>query len=239
MTRTFTDKEIQVLKLTVSTIEEILRIKATYDIHRYIINKAERSYQDFEAELHVDYDITGTGVLATSVNIRTAQEEDDDKIVKTDLPLAPESISENIGSFPLEKATASYLFTILEVYGNSVVDIINPGSINKNKAWHEDVKGFADLRDSVQLDKACEAFGKHFAVPGNLVLDHAARRMVRLKKERNDFAHEGSGKVDVLSYLEDVVTVICQIAFMTTKEERLSVYPWEDYEGTFSPTSSY
>ena len=89
----------------------------------------------------------------------------------------------------------------------------------------------------MQLRKAREAFGKHFKVQANDVPILAARRMVELKRVRNAFAHNGEEDIGFTRFLEDALAVVSHIAFLTTDENRISVYPWEDYMETFEPQS--
>jgi hypothetical protein len=143
-----------------------------------------------------------------------------------------------IREYPLEAASASYLFTLLEIHGDEVAAIVQPGSIDRNKAWHENIKGFADLRDPVQVEKMRAAFAKHFGAEACDVPELAVRRMVNLKKVRNDFAHDGARGISLPSFLIDTIAVVCHIAFLVTDETRLSIYPWEDHEDRFAPRSA-
>lgn len=80
--------------------------------------------------------------------------------------------------------------------------------------------------------EAChKAFAKHFSAGSADVPDLAASRMVDLKRVRNKFAHVGSNRIDFGRYLHDV----CHIVFLTTDEDRISVYPWEDHRDQFDP----
>ena len=85
------------------------------------------------------------------------------------------------------------------------------------------------------LDGGWSGFAKHFSASPNYVPDVAARQMVSIKKKRNDYAHEGSQAISFDDYLRETLAVVCHIAFLTTDEDRLSVYPWEDYLDTFDP----
>lgn len=131
------------------------------------------------------------------------------------------------------------MFTLLEVFGDKIAALLQPGSLARNKAWHADIKGSTDLRDSNQIEKTREAFAKHFGAEPGRVPEQAVRRMVGLKRIRNDFAHDGDGWINLSSYLADTIAVVCHIAFLVTDEKRISVYPWEDYDKRFNPTSAH
>jgi hypothetical protein len=74
---------------------------------------------------------------------------------------------------------------------DEVTALLQPGSIIRNKAWHEDIKGFANFRNPAQVTKARESFAKQFGAHPEGVPECAVRRMVGLKRIRNDFAHDG------------------------------------------------
>jgi hypothetical protein len=230
----------EVLKLTISTLSQMLTFATTVNIQNYIIDRHATDFRGFEAEaaeLDDRVSIKGTGVLAKRNEITKQTPYSEQDFFFNEVPLGAHELGAYINAFPLSAAAASYLFTLLEVFGNEVAALVNPGSIHKNKAWHEDVRGLADLRDTVQVETARKAFAKHFAADANDVPELAARRIVELKRARNEFSHEGTHWVDFEQFLHDTLAVVCHIAFLTTDEDRISVYPWEDHLDTFSPQS--
>ncbi|WP_062117323.1 hypothetical protein [Aureimonas sp. AU40] len=239
MATTNQQQQREILKLAIGQLDTMLTLATTMRIQQYLLRKNASGFRDFEEEVaHLDDQIAihGTGVLADRQNIlRRPNRWDDDNFMPEDVPLGSHELGAYIDSFPLDAAGSSYVFTLLEVFGNDVAAIVSPGSISRNKAWHEDVKGFADLRDPNQVTTAQAAFGKHFGIAGPDVPEIAARRMVELKRIRNEFAHDGSGRVDFEGFLKDVVAIVCHIVFLTTDEDRLSSYPWEDHMKQFDP----
>ncbi|HME27197.1 MAG TPA: hypothetical protein VKI44_38725 [Acetobacteraceae bacterium] len=194
-------------------------------------------FRGFEEETSVHQEFDGAGVLATRENIVKMPTLNEQGFFHDEIPLGSHEVGAYINQFPLEAAAASYVFTLIEVFGNKVAKLVNPNSLDRNKAWHEDVRGFANLGDSMQLVKAREAFGKHFKATVDDVPELAARRMVDLKRARNAFAHDGEQETGFNEFLEDALGVVCHIAFLTTNENRISVYPWEDHLETFEPQS--
>jgi hypothetical protein len=237
-----TDKEAskqraKVLHLTHSTLKRLLEFKTVYDIQRYVTDRHSRDFREFEAET-AEGTFDGAGVIATRDNILRDPRREDDTFYHDDVPMGSHEVGAYIREFPLDAASASYVFTLIEVYGDEIAAIVAPGSINRNKAWHEDIKGFADLRDAVQVQTMRAAFAKHFGANAANVPELAVRRMVGLKRIRNDFAHEGSDRVSLPSFLTDATAVVCHIAFLITDETRISIYPWEDHDVRFSPQSA-
>jgi hypothetical protein len=231
-----TDRRAEILRLTHSTLRGLLRFKTVYDIQRYLTDRHSRDFREFETET-AEGTFAGAGVIATRDTILKTARRAEDSFYHDDVPMGSHEIGAHIRRFPLEAASASYVFTLIEVYGDDVAAIVQPGSINTNKAWHEDIKGFADLRDQVQVGRTCAAFAKHFGADPAAVPDEAVWRMVDLKRIRNDLAHDGSGRVSFPSFLADAIAVVCHIAFLVTDETRISIYPWEDHEDRFDPQS--
>ena len=227
----------ELLRLTVSTLNEMLIFKTTVDIQKYMSERHAADFREFEEATAVNQEFDGAGVLATRENIARAPAFNEQGFFQDEVPLGSHEVGAYINQFPLEAAAGSYVFTLIEGFGDKVAAMVSPGSLDRNKAWHEDVKGFADLRDGVQLWKAREAFGKHFKATADDVPELAARRMVGLKRARNAFAHDGEQEVGFTQFLEDALAVVCHIGFLTTDENRISVYPWEDHMGTFEPQS--
>lgn len=237
MTNVAPKTQREIFRLTVSTLREMLIFKTTVDIQKYMSERHARDFREFEAETAVNQEFDGAGVLATRENIAKARAFSEQGFFHDEVPLGSHEVGAYIGQFPLEAAASSYVFTVVEVFGDKVAELVSPGGLDKNKAWHEDVKGYADLRDSVQLRKAREAFGKHFDAKADDVPELAARRMVELKRARNAFAHDGEEDIGFTQFLEDALAVVCHIAFLVTDENRISVYPWEDHMDTFKPRS--
>lgn len=176
-------------------------------------------------------------MLATRTEIVNSVPRYEHDFLYDDIDVGAHELGAYLNTFPLAAASASHIFTLLEVFGDDVAEIINSGGIPRNKAWHEDVRGFADLKDPVQVQKAQEGFGKHFGISTNDVPEIAARRMVEIKKIRNDYAHTAAAHVDFSEFFHDAIAVVCHIAFLTTDIDRISIYPWEDHLGIFNPQS--
>jgi hypothetical protein len=226
----------KVIKLTLSTLKTLLEFKTVYDIQAYMTDRHGRDFRSFEEET-ADQVFVGAGVLATRDNIVAIDEFGDAEFCHWDVPMGSHETGAYIMGFPLAAASASYVFTLIEGFGDDIADLVSPGTRNRNKAWHEDVKGYADLSNPAQVTKARKAFAKHFAADPADVPELAARRIVGLKAARNAFAHDGDGSIKFDRFLQDSLAIVCHIAFLTTGEDRISVYPWEDHMDQFAPQS--
>lgn len=147
-------------------LDRLLRFKASYDLHRYLLTKTGAEWSDLEVMLHAsEYPIAGTGLSATR-SILTAKDRDlTGKHYFDDVPLASEQHVQEAPTFPFAAASAAYAFSLLEDVGNAVVEIIYPGSIRSRSSWHAKVYGDADLtartglnaaRDGLPARSACQ-----------------------------------------------------------------------------------
>lgn len=209
----------------------MLRAAATLKVQSYLLGREAMDYRRFEAETaHLSQsELSGTGVIATRTKNKSL-------ILEEDVPLANWELSDLIEGFPLHAAAASYLFTQLEVFGNDVIDLIEIDG-RKDRSWHVGISGKADLTNPTEMAKCKEAFGSSFGVAGEKVPEDAIERLANLKRQRNEFAHQRFSRIDYRDFLNDTLSVVCHISFLITDRERISVYPFEDHEGRFSPQS--
>lgn len=229
--------EREIMRRTVSALHGLLEFKTIYDIQAYLTDRHGRDFRGFEEDTS-DQVFAGVGVLADRANILVVDPFGDADFYHADVPMGSHETGAYIMAFPLAAASASYVFTLIENYGDEIADLVSAGSRDRNKAWHEDLRGFADLRDPVQLTKARAAFAKHFAADPADVPELAARRIVGLKAARNAFAHDGDRSIAFDSFFQDALAIVCHIAFLTTRADRISVYPWEDHMDRFTPQST-
>jgi hypothetical protein len=227
----------KVIQIGERTLKVLLTFKLEVDIQRYLGNRHSINWSDLEHEIAVNQSLHGAGIVATPEELLHEPDFGEEGFFRSQVPLSSEEVGHRILSFPIEAAAASYAFTLLEVFGNDVAAVTSPKGLNRNKAWHEDIKGFADLRDKVQVEAARRAFGKHFLAQAGDVPEIAARRMVELKRVRNDFAHDGNTVISFDNFLQNVLAIICHIIFLVTDEKRLLVYPFEDHHRIFKPST--
>ena len=209
-----TDQETQrkILQLTRNYLHQILTFATTVRIQKFILHKNETNFREFEEEaayLENHESIKGVGVVATRENITSMVPTHEQDFFYDNIPLESYELGAHINSFPLQAASASYLFTLLEIFGNEVATLLNPSSIGRNKAWHEDVKGSTDLNDKVQVRKAQKAFARHLTAAVDKVPELAAYRIIKLKHARNKFAHKGGQAVQFDEFLHDTLAIIC------------------------------
>jgi hypothetical protein len=189
---------------------------------------------DLAAELHAgEYPISGTGLLAKRAMMTTKDHDLIGDFIVDDVPLAPETHVQEADSFPMAAASAAYVFSILEDVGNAVVEIIYPGSIRTRSAWHRGVFGDANLAVKAELNRARDGFAAPFKVPRGKIPVLSTKRLVWLKKCRNDYAHDLDVNVDFNKFFQYVLVMVAQINFIVMPTREIKAYPYEDHHDQF------
>lgn len=223
--------QTRIYNRAIEELKDMLRTAATMRVQTYLLNTQAERYREFQAEtMHLQHsELSGRGIIST-------RSGNQGEIVEDLIPLANAELCEFLAADSLKAPAASQLFTKLEVFGNDVAEYLE-FEIPKGKAWHTEVSGKTDARDINQMEKAGNGFGKYFGFDARDVPLMAVYRLINLKKLRNEIAHYGKLSVDYDDFLSDVLAVVCDIVYLTTDEDRLSVYPFEDHHGHFAPQS--
>lgn len=210
---------------TKSVLNRLLTFYVSFSSLEYIYRTATSDWRELEEQLHNDYPIKGAGVKATRNNLKSCCD-----FMHMEEDLYPGEVPAELQSYPYQEASAAYIFTLLEGYGDDIVELINPGHLKVRQAWHHGVYGDANLKDKIALARAKEGFTKPFKCAPNKVSRFAVQRLVKIKAIRNEFMHEGSANVNFNDFLANVVGTVASIYFMLLPTEtELSVYPYDDY----------
>jgi hypothetical protein len=186
-------------------------------------------------EQHEEYPIKGCGVIVTPELVKEWSKKHE-TLLHLDEDLAPENTGSEIDSFPRDAVSTTYVYSLLEAYGNDVCDLRNPGYRKERQAWHHGVYGDANVRDAVVLEKMESNFRKPFAIEGQVVPRNIVTALVELKRERNRIVHEMEHTCDFeLSFRYVVAIACCIYTLCDTSGRALKVYPWEDYHGKYAP----
>src|SRR3954451_19232179 len=90
-------------RLTEGVIKGLLQFKLTHDLTAYEIERLRSNWRDVEVELHTNYPLSESGIVAVLENNRV-RGLDEEEFFLTDEPIAPEDTVSLLGSFPLNAA---------------------------------------------------------------------------------------------------------------------------------------
>jgi hypothetical protein len=220
-------------ELTTTALYRLLTFHVSFSSLAYVHDQATDNWRELEEELHQGYPIRGAGILATRRNLRII-DANYGGFLHTDEDLYPSEVPAELQAFPYDAASAAYAFTLLEGYGDDVLDIVNPEARKRRQAWHHAVYGDADLRVPAQLAKAKKGFANAFGKNPKNVPRYTIARLVKIKAERNQFMHEGTSGIRFSEFYGMVLATVASVYFLVLpSESSLSAYPYEDYHNKF------
>jgi hypothetical protein len=231
MRRLHKKEKAEIRERTEAVLTALLRFKVSYDLRHHMGDKTNSEWNDYARSLHNRYPITGTGIR-TSPAILKVRDRDLSQFIIDEVSLAPEVAVEEFDAFPMAAASAAYVFSLLEDYGNSVALLIDPASVGARQAWHRKVWG--DPTVSTEVRKAREGFAHAFGAAPRKVKIRPVKRLMRLKLQRNGYAHDLDTYLDLDEFFKSVLVVLCQIAYLALPTQpEISVYPFEDLNAQF------
>jgi len=228
---------MQALKnLFEQTITNVIKLKLGIDVYEYLFDYKRREYRNFESELDNDNSIRGTQVrLNTRLFDEWEAAKDNNSLVNDRMLISSIDITSELVDEPFRYKEMSlvYLFTILEDFGNSVVEIVNNQYYSEKitgeqKAWHSGVNPFAKSKGKNLAD----AFAKPFALTANDIDKKFVTLLYELKEKRNRIAHTLTypGGNNYHNDLKSIIVLMCYLYHIndTTKSD-IIIYPWDDY----------
>lgn len=221
-------------ELTNLTLKAQLEFRVGFRTADYLHENANRNWRELREQLHNGYPVKGVGIKATHSNLKVLDAEDNG-FLHLNEDLDPDDASGELPNFPYAAASAAYSFTLLEGYGNALVEIVNPGYLKARQAWHHAVYGDMDLKTSAQVKKAKEGFAKPFKRDHSKAKKYVVKRLIYLKRIRNAFMHHAETCVDFQDFHDSVLGIIASLYFLVLPAKKsLSLYPYQDYDGKWS-----
>jgi len=219
---------------SVNFIKSLLNFKLTFDVQSYLTEKERSRWSDFEAEQHeVDYPIKGAGLIANqgTLELWTLQKE---TILHLEEDLAPEATGAELGNFPLQTVSVVYIYSLLEDFGNTICDHLNPTYRKARQAWHHGVYADCDLLNAAAFQKALTNFCRPFGFVTAKIPAGTIIALVELKKERNMIVHELQRSRAFEKMFRCVVMVASSIYFQCPEARKeLKIYPWYDFHDKY------
>lgn len=215
---------------TRSTLRRLLTFYIAHSVLAYISEKAITNFRDLEEGMYEKHPIKGVGVKAVRSNLRVIDSEDGG-FLHMEEDLFPGEASVELQMYPYKAASAAYVFTIMEMYGNTLVELVNPTYFkHARQAWHHRLHGDMDISSKEGRHKAKVDFAAPFGQKPNLVPIYAVKRLVELKSFRNDYMHEAHTLVPFDRFFQYTVATILSLHFLLFPNDiEISVYPFYDY----------
>jgi hypothetical protein len=224
----------EISSLTKETLDTLLKLHVSCRAINFAHERLFNEWRNFVELLHQNYPIKGTGIVATKTNLRVNDAEDGG-FIHMDVDLLPDEIIAEMQSFPQDAASAAYVFTLLEDFGDRLVDIVNPGILQARQAWHAAVNADLNLKKVGDRKKARSRLAKIFAKNEKLISRDFLVRLQRIKILRNEFMHEGNPDINFDKFLYDALAIASFLYFLILPMGNcLSRYPFSDYHNVFA-----
>jgi hypothetical protein len=218
-------------EMTKHSIDRILTFCVGYNAVQYQFQKGVVNFRDIMDEMHNDYPIKGCGITATLDNLENS-DGDDGGYFHENESLAPEDTIDEYNSFPLESSACAYVFTILEMYGDEISDIIRPNARNARESWHRRIY-FVENINQERLQVQIASYANAFSIPPECVPPHIIHSLSKIKEKRNAIAHRGYADVKFTEFIEISLKIISHIHLSVLDSQMISYYPYEDFEDKF------
>lgn len=225
----------QIENFTGQTVRRLQRLQVSFRLNKYTQDRLYADQGAMEIELHSkEYPVRASGIVAARA-ILSALDKNIGTFYFGEELVAPEAAVPEFWDFPLAAASAAYVFTIIEDYGNTIAKLNRPISIRQGSSWHAPIYGDLNLSDRAAVDKARGKVAAIFQVSRSRIPVRSIRRMVWLKRHRNAYAHEMETSVDFEQFFTYSLSMVCQVAFLCGAwMQEIKEYPYEDFEHRYS-----
>lgn len=224
-------------ELFTKSINRILKFKLGLESFEYKNDQLLTNWREYEAELEINYPIKGTQLtLSDEVFRKWKNQYNNNLIINSEKDISSFDITDELADEPFKykEMTLVYLFTILEDFGNSIIELVNNQYFkneiqNNGKSWHSKINKY-------QLEKGND-LTKNFADVFNLKKEDIYPKFVNifyeLKNKRNSIAHElhYPDKANFHKDVEAIIIIMSYIYIINDKpKSELKIYPWYDYD---------
>lgn len=217
------------------TISQVIKLKLGLDIYEYTIDERISNFRNFEAELDEDCQIKGTEItFSTDIFSDWRNTYDNNKIINVEKDLSSTDITDELSSEPFryKEMTFVYLFTILEEFGNSLIEKVNATyyiqEIQKGKSWHSKV----NKHSKIEGRNLVLGFAAPFNLQGTDIDEKFVNLFYELKQKRNNIAHELTYPRidDFQTDIQSLIIIICYLYHINDlTKSSTKFYPWYDY----------
>jgi len=221
----------EIEQMTKETLHSLLCFHVSHKALDFVHEDSTTNWRELEDKLHHEYPVKGVGIFATRSNLKNIYEFDGGFLYSEE-DLYPGDVPSELDSYPYQAASSAYLYTQLEVYGNSIVNVMNPGYLQGHQAWHRGIYNGIDLTTKAKRYKARKKFSRPFGRSASRVPNYAVKRLVWLKKHRNDFIHASESSVNFDDFFAYTMSTLVSIYFLAIPSvTKIKCYPFYDYEG--------
>lgn len=223
-------QKTEIEQITKETLHSLLCFHVSHKALEFVHEDSTTNWRELEDKLHHEYPVKGVGVLATRSNLKKIYEFDGG-FLHTEEDLYPGDVPAELDSYPYQAASSAYLYTQIEAYGDSIVNLMNPRYLKRHQSWHHGIYNGIDLTTKEKRHEARKNFSHPFGRPASAVPDYAVKRLIWLKRYRNEFIHTGESSINFDNFYAYTLSTLVSIYFLAIPSApQIKCYPYFDYE---------
>ena len=223
----------KVIALVEGCLDRLIRFRLSYDSTIYLLRRAKANWREIDLEITERRIVKAVGVVAKRYEM---QDNSSPSRFLVEEQADSETVLQSL-DFPIEAAAINYIFTLVEMYGDAIVSVVNRKFfIGKYapKNWHSRIHGDADIDDAEKLIRMRRALAEPFRLDVSDVPMFTVAMTIELKRVRNDFAHTASTDSTFEVLFSYAVDLVCQIYFWTIDDEEILIeYPFTEFSSRF------
>lgn len=217
------------------TMTSVIEFRLGLSTFEYKNKQLLEDWREFENELEVEYPIRGIEIKINGEYLEKWEDRKNNGAIILEREIRSDEITTTLAGEPFRYKEMSfvYLFSILEDFGNSILEIKKPSyykELEKNgKSWHSKINKYNKNKgvDFIQILDEIFDLEKHLNINGNIISE-----FIRLKTVRNDIVHQLKYP-DSLNFEDDIDTIIvimCYLYYINDNNiEEFSIFPWDKY----------
>jgi hypothetical protein len=223
---------MEIKKLYERAIEEMLRLKYMVKINEYLDNKTKSNYRDFEEEFETDgYPVPAPEMESSIDQLKNwIKTRNNDIFFQSNKIISSWDTTDEIAGdiIPHKKMIFLLYFTLLEGFGNNLLEITNEYLFEENnrkgKSWHSQVHRYN--KDNQNINN----FKKIFSIQSLVCPEEFIDLFLKMKEMRNRIAHENDyNSSSFHSDIESIMILTSYLYFSVTEDnDKITVFPWKD-----------
>lgn len=179
----------EIRTLAQETLYQVLHFARSKDVAEFVLRRMASHQHEFEHELHQSYPLKTRRVVATPSTVKKWSRHNDSILHFVDA-LAPEDLTPELVTFPLDAAAIVYLYSLLEQYGDNLAKLIDPDQLGHRKSWHVGLHSGANMTDPAVQRKLRSELATIFNCSTKDVSFEVLGAFVELKQLRNNIVHK-------------------------------------------------
>lgn len=216
------------------TMTSVIEFRLGLSTFEYKNKQLLEDWREFENELEVEYPIRGIEVKINGEDLQKWGEEICNDAIILEREIRSDEITTTLAGEPFryKEMTFVYLFSILEDFGNSILEIKRPSyyqTIRKEGiSWHNKIT----KKELKPKENFTHLFAKVFGLSYESINHKIINKFSELRKKRNNIVHklEYSDSLNFKEDIDNIIVIMCYLYYINDNNiEEFSIFSWDKY----------